>query len=451
SLYALMVLQPGGCGRVSHRRHQTTKQQNSVYFERSKVTNLLVALLLFCVIPEFSILDFMRTLAQAVTGLVRSNDPDLYKGARSVYYSDRILEAAEFLEQAVEDPAQLSGIVPPSPSDIVLVALDAVEEVLKTIPRVNDYAHAVRDAGEVLARVVPSAAQRASYSGSALADWFIRMNEILSVEEIDLDPVYLAPALGEEGVARIRSWYAAEQGGGYVGRRLAVLEGTAEAVLRTHGLQGSAATRYTEIIAGLCDIRRYDLAFDWSEKAVNECAVEETRNIASGWAVLAREYFPEHSERVARTVFDTYPELSSAQQLYAVAADKVEAAAHIQRLLGNKSWDLAMFQHLCLEDPELAWSTVVKAGMEESMAHRFLDDLPAQVLPFVRDDVATYLDSTRVGRDMGIDLLQTMREKSAELGAPWDTDFNTLLTDLRCRYAERYVILRRLDEVSLIS
>lgn len=110
-----------------------------------------------------------------------------------------------------------------------------------------------------------------------------------------------------------------------------------------------------------------------------------------------------------------------------------------------------MFQHLCLEDPELAWSTVVKAGMEESMAHRFLDDLPAQVLPFVRDDVATYLDSTRVGRDMGIDLLQTMREKSAELGAPWDTDFNTLLTDLRCRYAERYVILRRLDEVSLIS
>ena len=48
------------------------KQQNSVYFERSKVTNLLVALLLFCVIPEFSILDFMRTLAQAVTRLVRS-------------------------------------------------------------------------------------------------------------------------------------------------------------------------------------------------------------------------------------------------------------------------------------------------------------------------------------------------------------------------------------------
>ena len=31
SLHTLMVLQPGGCGRVSHRRHQTTKQQNSVY------------------------------------------------------------------------------------------------------------------------------------------------------------------------------------------------------------------------------------------------------------------------------------------------------------------------------------------------------------------------------------------------------------------------------------
>ncbi|MDK8660308.1 hypothetical protein [Corynebacterium sp. MSK204] len=380
----------------------------------------------------------MRTLAQAVTGLVRSNDPDLYKGERGVYYSDRIFEAAGLLEQAVEEPAQLSGIVPLSPSDIVLVALDAVEEVLKTIPGVNDYAHAVRDAGEVLARVVPSAAEQASYSGRALADWFIRMNEISSVEEIDLDPVYLAPALGEEG-------------GGYVGRRLAVLEGTAEAVLRTHGLKGSAASRYEGIIAGLCDINRYALAFDWSEKAVNECAVEETRNIASGWAVLAKEYFPEHSERVARSVFDTYPELSSAQELYAVATDKANAAAHIQDTLAAKPWDLAMFQHLCLEDPELAWSTVIKAGMGQSMAQRFLDDLPAQALPFVRDDVATYLDSTKVGRDMGIELLQTMREKSAELGEPWEAEFNAFLTGLRRRYAERHVILRRLDEVFLIS
>ena len=85
------------------------------------------------------------------------------------------------------------------------------------------------------------------------------------------------------------------------------------------------------------------------------------------------------------------------------------------------------------------------------MAQRFLDDLPAQALPFVRDDVATYLDSTKVGRDMGIELLQTIREKSAELGDPWDVDFNVFLTGLRRRYAERHVILRRLDEVSLIA
>ena len=235
------------------------------------------------------------------------------------------------------------------------------------------------------------------------------------------------------------------------GRRLAVLEGTSEAVLRTHGLKGSATSRYEEIIAGLCDIGRYDLAFDWSEKVVNECAVEETRNIASGWAVLAKEHFPEHSERVARSVFDTYPELSFAQQLYAAGTDKAKSAAHIQDTLAAKPWDLAMFQHLCLEDPGLAWRTVIKAGMEQSMAQRFLDDLPAQALPFVRDDVATYLDSTKVGRDMGIELLQTMREKSAELGDPWDVDFNVFLTGLRRRYAERHVILRRLDEVSLIA
>lgn len=205
--------------------------------------------------------------------------------------------------------------------------------MLKTIPRANDYAHAIRDAAEVLARVVPSAAQQANYSGSALADWFIRMNVILPVEEIDLDPVYLAPAFGEEGVARIRSWNTAKQDSRYMGRRLAVLEGTSEAVLRTHGLQGSVATRYEEIIAGFCEIGRYDLAFDWAEKAIDECAVEETRNIAWRWAALATEHFPEHSERVARSVFDAYPELASAQQLYASGTDRVKAAAHIQHLL----------------------------------------------------------------------------------------------------------------------
>lgn len=110
-----------------------------------------------------------------------------------------------------------------------------------------------------------------------------------------------------------------------------------------------------------------------------------------------------------------------------------------------------MFQHLCLENPERAWNTVVEAGMEQSMAQRFLDELPEQALPFVRDDVATYLDSTRVGRDMGIELLQAMREKSAELGEPREADFNAFLTHLRRRYAERHVILRRLDEVSLIA
>ncbi|MBK4181614.1 hypothetical protein [Corynebacterium macginleyi] len=393
----------------------------------------------------------MRTFAQAITGLVRTNDPDLYKGAHGVHYSDRIYEAAELLDQAMKDPAQITGIVPPGPCDILAVALDAVEVVLKTIPRANDYAHAIRDAAEVLARVVPVAAQQASYSGSALAGWFMRMNEILPVEEIDLDPVYLAPALGEEGVARIRSWNTSEQGSGYVGRRLAVLEGTSEAILRTHGLQGSVATRSEEIIAGFCEIGRYDLAFDWAEKAIDECAVEETRNITWRWAVLATEHFPEHSERVARSVFDAYPELASAQQLYAAGTDKAKSAAHIQTTLAAKPWDLAMFQHLCLEDSERAWSTVVKAGIEESMAQRFLDELPEQALPFVRDDVATYLDSTRVGRDMGIELLHTMREKSAELGEPREADFNAFLIDLRRRYAKRHVILRRLDEVSLIA
>ena len=35
SLHTLMVLQPGGCGRVSHRRHQTTKTQQNTTKKRT--------------------------------------------------------------------------------------------------------------------------------------------------------------------------------------------------------------------------------------------------------------------------------------------------------------------------------------------------------------------------------------------------------------------------------
>ncbi|WP_234457309.1 hypothetical protein [Corynebacterium macginleyi] len=90
-------------------------------------------------------------------------------------------------------------------------------------------------------------------------------------------------------------------------------------------------------------------------------------------------------------------------------------------------------------------------GPTISKRYTTLLDATEQALPFVRDDVATYLDSTRVGRDMGIELLHTMREKSAELGEPREADFNAFLIDLRRRYAKRHVILRRLDEVSLIA
>ena len=41
SLHTLMVLQPGGCGRVSHRRHQTTKH-NSIQQRRGRHTTALI-------------------------------------------------------------------------------------------------------------------------------------------------------------------------------------------------------------------------------------------------------------------------------------------------------------------------------------------------------------------------------------------------------------------------
>ena len=47
SLHTLMVLQPGGCGRVSHRRHQTT-QQNTETTKKETVNPPSPSLFTFC-------------------------------------------------------------------------------------------------------------------------------------------------------------------------------------------------------------------------------------------------------------------------------------------------------------------------------------------------------------------------------------------------------------------
>ena len=51
SLHTLMVLQPGGCGRVSHRRHQTTKTQQNTETKKGKETVNHRLLPLFRVLP----------------------------------------------------------------------------------------------------------------------------------------------------------------------------------------------------------------------------------------------------------------------------------------------------------------------------------------------------------------------------------------------------------------
>ena len=50
SLHTLMVLQPGGCGRVSHRRHQTTTN-NKIQKQQGRRRSTTVSFS-FCVLPQ---------------------------------------------------------------------------------------------------------------------------------------------------------------------------------------------------------------------------------------------------------------------------------------------------------------------------------------------------------------------------------------------------------------
>lgn len=363
--------------------------------------------------------EVRQTLAEATTALVNPSGLNLTDPDDSRAYADQVWQAGVLLNVAIDDPHHLTsqGVNTIEPYDVFPVARRALEEVLQQLPLVNDPVGALIWSAERLAQELPQAAQVAQVDALRLAEWLLDVLESPYAEQIDVDPVQYEESLGAEGVKELRD----RAHGAYARRRLAVLSGSVEDVFRTH------TDGYEQLIRGLSEIGQFDLAYKYSEKAMLALPTEDTFDIVTFWAALSDAHFPHRSPAVHRIAFDSFPMLSTARGLFAAVGDT--ASELIQTRLRDKPWDLAMFQYLCLNDPERAWATASDAGIEWSLAKHLLPDLPDETIPILMRKVEEQLEN-KYGRDQAYELLGKI-QKVAE-----PTSFEEFLGRLKRKFAD---------------
>ena len=362
--------------------------------------------------------EVRQTLAEATINFVKPTGLNLADPDDSGQYADQVWKAGELLQTAMFEPHLLAGygIEPIEVHDIFLVAQRAVDEVLQLLPHIEDFNDAVRWSAERLAEELPHAAQLSKIDALYLAQWLLGILESPYAELIDIDPLQYEESLGVEGVKELR-----ERGhGAYARRRLAVLSGSVEDVYRTH------TDGYEQLIRGLSEIGQFDLAYRYSEKAMLALPTEDTFQIVTFWAALCDAHFPHRSPAVHRIAFDSFPMLSTARGLFAAVGDT--ASVLIQTRLRDKPWDLAMFQYVCLNDPERAWATASDAAIEWSLAEQLLPDLPDETIPILMRKVEEQLENN-YGCDQAYELLGKI-QKVAE-----PTSFEEFLGRLKRKFA----------------
>jgi len=348
--------------------------------------------------------EVVQTLSEAILTRVNPSGLNLANPEGSRTYADQVWQAGVLLNVAIDEPQHLTsqGVKTIESYDVFLVAQRALEEVLHQLPRVNDPSGSVIWSAGRLAQVLPEAAQLAQVEGLRLAEWLLGVLESPYAEQVDIDPVQYAQALGIEGKEALRKRAKRV----YVRRRLAVLSGSVEEVIRTH------TDGYEQLIRGLSEIGRFDLAYTYSEEAMRILPTEETFNIAGPWAAITDVHFPHRRPYVNERVFDAFPRLSTAQGLFAAVGDS--AVERIEACLRDEPWDLAMFQYQCLRDPQRAWATASDAGLQRTVAERLLPHLPDETIPVLMRLIEEKLETEDAyGRDQAYGVLGKV-QKAAE-------------------------------------
>lgn len=316
-------------------------------------------------------------LADAVLPLIRSSSPNLWRYSVAMDHGISMQDGTDLLEVAIKAPQALPqfGIQLATAQETYKVAHKALASAINVIGRADDSSGIIGDACRELIRLHPLAAKAANVPQLELAKWFWKFHFNEDVDFFQLDPVAYAPALGDKGIARLRSLVTAyrqqiiatpldagpysfdhrEFLAGYFERRLAVLDKDFDAIVTTHLREGKAAVHLEEVAEAFEEIGEIDLAIFWAHRALLFDRGHQSARAGNRWWRLLEQQQPEALPGAARLLFDRWPDTTSAARLVEHAGS--EAVSHILKTLEQFPDALIRFQLDTLADPKLAWET----------------------------------------------------------------------------------------------
>lgn len=316
-------------------------------------------------------------LSDAVLPLIRTTNRDLWRYSAANEQGMRMGDGAAILAVAVESPNTLPslGVRVATPKETYTVVHKALASALKVIGRADDSSGIMGSACRELIRLHPLAAHGAQVPQVKLADWVFQFHFNKDVDFFELDPVAYGPALGDSGLAHLRSLVAGfrvevtttppqnpsssydhrEFLLNWFERRFAVLDKNFEAIIATHLREGKVAAHYEAVTQAFEEIGETDQAITWAHRALLFDHGHQARTAAQRWWRLLETYRPEELPAAARLLFDRWPDSDSAARLVELAG--IELADHVQTALANKPDCLIRFQLNTLAQPRLAWQT----------------------------------------------------------------------------------------------
>lgn len=309
----------------------------------------------------------MNSLGDSVLPLIRTR-VDLHRYRAASQHGVQMHEAVDILE---------SAIVTGNPAEVHAVAQKALASAIKVVARADDSAGIIGDACRRLLALHPRTAAAAQVSAGKLVDWMMKFQFDGDVDYFELDPVAYAPALGAKGMAayrdrleEVRAKLSPDPGDllahdpdrherwmlEWNDKRLAVLDGDVEAIIRTHARDRKVAAWFQDTAEAFEEIEEIDLAIDWARQALDVGPWHQSLRAAGYWCELLSAHRPADEANARLTVFRRWPSSTTAARLHnAVGHEWASYAGEVITTLSQRPDEAVLFTLSTLRDVTRAW------------------------------------------------------------------------------------------------
>jgi hypothetical protein len=405
-------------------------------------------------------------LTDAVLPLIRTR-AELWRWSTANEHGGRMHDAVEILRQAA---------VSDDPTVVFAVTQKAIASALKVIMRADDSSGIIGDACRALLDLHPVVAARAKPAAAKLVDWMIKFQFDNECDYFHLDPVAYAPALGDFGMAAYRSkltdlevklgprpseehrWTAAHSHDWFTldwnAQRLAVFDRDVEAVIRTHARDQTVAAWLQDTAEALAEIGEFDLAIDWSRKAIDVGPVHQSLKAGEYWCTLLAEHRSDELLAARLELFQRWPSSSTAAHLYRTARQVwPQYRDEVMQRLAASPRDAVVFAMLSLEDAHLAWELAHSLALADDRtwsdlvkAYEKID--PLAVLPVLNRLVLSELVETGAQHyQIAARRLRKMRKLAA--GSDHESEVDWFIAELRETNRRRPRLQQEFDRAGL--